>query len=752
MAKRNQAQQGPGTGTFSLINANARPQLRTLLPGWLRDGRLEGSEWVARNPRRDDHNPGSFKINIDTGQWSDFATGDRGGDPISLFAYLHGVSQGEAAGLLAQELKISAKRERPSSPPPSSRGAGELIRSNLPTNVQTVGCTLESYAQKKQLPLLFLQSVGLSEITYQSSPAVRIPYKDEHGNELAIRFRIALEKTEGGDDRFRWKKGAKPCLYGLWRLQHNELVVLVEGESDCHTLWHHGINAVGLPGAGMWKEERDAPHLKSFDLIYVVVEPDQGGEAMLRWIKRSALRDRIRLVRLEGFKDPSALHLSAPESFQDRWQAALGASVSWSDENGQQQNAAKEVAWDQCKELAMKPDILDHFAAAVRRTGLVGVDQEAKLLYLAVTSRILDRPISVAVKGPSSAGKSFLVETVLSFFCSSAYYALTAMSERSLAYSQEPLQHRMLVLYEADGMNSEIASYLIRSLLSEGCVRYETVEKTPDGLAARLIERPGPTGLIVTTTRDGLHPENETRLMSITLVDTQAQTRAILHAMAAEDLRDEVDWAPWIALQQWVAASNATVTIPFAQDLAGLIPPIAVRLRRDFKLLLNLIKAHTVLHQASRERDEHGHVVATLQDYAAIYSLVIQHMAEGVQATVPTSIRETVQAVRSIAGSDDTASVSEVAAYLKLDTSSASRRCTAAAQRGYLRNEARSRGKTARYVVGDPLPKEQAILPTVDTLSACRGRAHMDECTFADDEAGQGSPPPPRTERLRLVL
>jgi len=750
MAKRNQAQQGPGTGTFSLINASARPQLRTLAPRWLPDGRIEGSEWVARNPRRDDRNPGSFKVNINTGQWADFATDDRGGDPISLLAYLHNVSQGEAARLLAQELKMSTGRERLGSPPLSSRGAGEHIPSNPPASVQMMGCTLESYAQKKRLPLPFLQSVGLSEIIYQSAPAVRIPYKDKHGNELAIRFRIALEKSENGDDRFRWRKGAKPCLYGLWRLQHDKTVALVEGESDCHTLWHHSVNAVGLPGAGMWKEERDAPHLQSFEVIYVLVEPDQGGEAMLRWIKQSALRDRIRLVRIDGDKDPSALHLADPGQFQERWQAALDSSVSWSDEDTQQQNAAKSQAWTLCQALAHRPDILNDFVVELRKVGLVGVDREAKLLYLAVTSRILDRPISIAVKGPSSAGKSFLVETVLSFFCASSYYALTAMSDRSLAYSQEPLQHRMLVLYEADGMNSEMASYLIRSLLSEGCVRYETVQKTTDGLAARLIERPGPTGLIVTTTRDGLHPENETRLISLTLTDTPAQTRVILRAIAADGQRDEVDRSPWIALQQWIAASDAQVFIPFAHDLADLIPPIAVRLRRDFKLLLNLIKAHALLHQANRQRDEQGRVVATLQDYTTIYGLVLESMAEGVQATVRQSIRKTVEAVRQITGMEDTASVSEVAAYLQLDISSASRRCTAAARRGYLRNEARSRGQTARYVIGDPLPQEQAILPPVETLSARRGSAHAGDCTIAGKTNEQD--PPPLPQRRRMVL
>jgi hypothetical protein len=84
---------------------------------------------------------------------------------------------------------------------------------------------------------------------------------------------------------------------------------------------------------------------------------------------------------------------------------------------------------------------------------------KGKLAYLALTSRLLDRPVSIAVKGPSSGGKSFLVESTLKFFPPEAYYSLTAMSDRALAYSNEPLQHRFLVIYEAAGMASEFATF-----------------------------------------------------------------------------------------------------------------------------------------------------------------------------------------------------------------------------------------------------------------------------------------------------
>ena len=79
------------------------------LKRWLPDSRIVGEELVARNPTRSDRRPGSFKVNIKSGMWADFATGDRGGDPVSLIAYLDGSSQVEAARRPAGVLGIPAE-------------------------------------------------------------------------------------------------------------------------------------------------------------------------------------------------------------------------------------------------------------------------------------------------------------------------------------------------------------------------------------------------------------------------------------------------------------------------------------------------------------------------------------------------------------------------------------------------------------------------------------------------------------------
>lgn len=91
---------------FDRINRAALASLPALVARWLPDGRREGVEYVARNPRRADRRAGSFRVNLHTGRWADFATDDKGGDVVSLAAYLAGTSQADAARHLADMLGV----------------------------------------------------------------------------------------------------------------------------------------------------------------------------------------------------------------------------------------------------------------------------------------------------------------------------------------------------------------------------------------------------------------------------------------------------------------------------------------------------------------------------------------------------------------------------------------------------------------------------------------------------------------------
>ncbi len=97
---------------FAAINRAALAAFPAVLARLLPGGKRVGAEIVVLNPRRADRHLGSFKVNRCTGRWADFATDDKGGDPVSLVAYLARVPQGEAAQLLAQMLGLETGGRR----------------------------------------------------------------------------------------------------------------------------------------------------------------------------------------------------------------------------------------------------------------------------------------------------------------------------------------------------------------------------------------------------------------------------------------------------------------------------------------------------------------------------------------------------------------------------------------------------------------------------------------------------------------
>ena len=92
---------------FGRVNRAALASAVAVVRGLLPEGRLEGHEYVARNPLRPDRRLGSFKVNVSTGRWADFATGAGGGDLVSLAAFVSGLPQREAAIRLAESMGVS---------------------------------------------------------------------------------------------------------------------------------------------------------------------------------------------------------------------------------------------------------------------------------------------------------------------------------------------------------------------------------------------------------------------------------------------------------------------------------------------------------------------------------------------------------------------------------------------------------------------------------------------------------------------
>lgn len=225
----------------------------SVLNQWLPGGKREGSEYLTLNPKRADSTPGSFSINLKTGKWSDFATGDKGLDLVALVSYLENETQGKAANRLAVFLGIEPEESSPpkragSDSKPSGNGKALTDRkeSGSVKNPGSDGdgwqCIMPIPDDAPKLPAAHPK---------HGKPSKRYPYHDQNGQVNFYHDRY--EKPKGEKKQFSpltlWEKGSKyewrfkaPSglrpLYGLpGLLQYPDAVCwFVEGEKAAEAL------------------------------------------------------------------------------------------------------------------------------------------------------------------------------------------------------------------------------------------------------------------------------------------------------------------------------------------------------------------------------------------------------------------------------------------------------------------------------------------------------------------------------------
>jgi DNA-binding MarR family transcriptional regulator len=196
-----------------------------------------------------------------------------------------------------------------------------------PATAQAQPLTLAALADAKRLDAEKLIAWHVRELP---DGGIEIPYRNADGEIACIRYRLALE----GDNRFRWRQGDTPCLYGLWRLGEwagSDMLYLCEGETDTLTLWHAGLPALGIPGATAWKPEWWR-NLWAFRRIVIIPDADAAGGQLVEKLALSCpdhLRERVQVLRLpDGIKDANELwqQMDAdPERFRE---ALAGCAVN----------------------------------------------------------------------------------------------------------------------------------------------------------------------------------------------------------------------------------------------------------------------------------------------------------------------------------------------------------------------------------------------------------------------------------------
>lgn len=236
---------------FKQVAAAALNSIDSLLSAWLPGGKREGHEFKALNPTRTDNRPGSFAINLKTGAWADFADSSpdaKGGDLISLYAYLHGLDQLDAAREVAAQLGFAidsgALRSRPAQ---ASEGVEMPSAKPQKRAPEAVGKKKEDAGSEWVAVLPVPDDAPEPPVAhrYRGIPSRRWTYRDAAGKTLG--FVCRFETSDGGKETlpltfcrnektgahdWRWLSFSKPRpLYGLDRLAEcGNYVILVEGE------------------------------------------------------------------------------------------------------------------------------------------------------------------------------------------------------------------------------------------------------------------------------------------------------------------------------------------------------------------------------------------------------------------------------------------------------------------------------------------------------------------------------------------
>ena len=163
-----------------------------------------------------------------------------------------------------------------------------------------------------------------------------------------------------------------------------------------------------------------------------------------------------------------------------------------------------------------EPNLMGRLKEAFQLAGIIGEETNTLIAYLAGVSRKLERPLAIIIQSASAAGKSTLMDAVLSFFPEEDRVKYSAMTGQSLYYLGETnLQHKILAVVEEAG--AEKASYALKLLQSEGELTIASTGKDPQ--TGRMVTQEyhveGPVMIFLTTTAINLDEELQNRCLTL---------------------------------------------------------------------------------------------------------------------------------------------------------------------------------------------------------------------------------------------
>jgi DNA primase catalytic core len=257
-------------------------------------------------------------------------------------------------------------------------------------------------------------------------------------------------------------------------------------------------------------------------------------------------------------------------------------------------------------DLLQSADLPARILADFEAAGVVGEATNKLVGYLAAVSRKLDRPLAVVIQSSSAAGKSSLMDAVLSFVPEEERIQYSAMTGQSLFYmGQTNLKHKILAIAEEEGAHR--ASYALKLLQSEGELTIASTGTDPatGNLITQEYKVEGPMSLFMTTTAIDIDEELMNRCLVLSVDEAREQTRAIhklqreRRTLAGLTKKHEKQAILTVHRNAQRLLRPLAVVNPYADQLTFLDD--RTRTRRDHEKYLTLIDTIALLHQHQRK-------------------------------------------------------------------------------------------------------------------------------------------------------
>lgn len=268
------------------LNDSMLATLRYLLPA----GVVNGAEYCVGGV--DGEKGQSLRVHMTgskAGVWSDFSTGQSGGDLVDLWMAARHISlidaMDEARAWLGVERPKFESPKKEYKPPVKPEG----IR-------KASGTPVEQYLEGRGLTRKTVEAFRVAA----DGNRVLFPFIDPLGETRMIKFRDINDKKRQGPT----SAGQMPILFGWQTVDQNSREVwITEGEFDAMAAYQMGVPALSVPfggGAGAKQQwiENEYDNLDRFETIILALDMDDEGEAAAREIAERLGLHRCLRVKL----------------------------------------------------------------------------------------------------------------------------------------------------------------------------------------------------------------------------------------------------------------------------------------------------------------------------------------------------------------------------------------------------------------------------------------------------------------------